>query len=239
MTDQTIKIFCDFDGTIAIQDVGEQIFREFGDGEKAYEIFQRWREKEITSTQEWTEHFELIKGLKAEQLDVFLQTMEIQYGFKEFVQFCKERSLELIILSDGMDYYIKKILDYNGFSNLKFYSNVLEFTNDGPKFILPYSDEECKECANCKRNHIIENSSDEDITVYIGDGYSDTCPAQYVDFIFAKKDLLKFCERGRISYYPFKNFRDIIRRIEPLLEKKRIKKRHQAELKRKAVYAQG
>ena len=50
---------------------------------------------------------------------------------------------------------------------------------------------------------------------------------------------LKFCEKERISYYPFKNFKDVIARIKPMLEQKKIKKRYQAELKRKAVYAQG
>ena len=236
---QQIKIFCDFDGTIATKDVGEHMFSEFGDSEKAYEIFQRWVRKEISAAQEWAELFDLVKDLTEEQFDKFLETIEIEYGFKEFVQFCEENNLELTILSDGMDYYIKKIFAINGFSNLVFYTNSMIFTEDGPKAAFPHSDEECKDCATCKRNLIIENSSDEDITIHIGDGLSDTCPAQYVDYIFAKRDLLKFCERERISYYPFKNFKDVINRIKPLLEKKRIKKRHQAELKRKAVYAQG
>lgn len=236
---QKIKIFCDFDGTITTKDVGEHMFLEFGDSDKAYSIFQRWVRKEIDSAQEWTELLELVKDLTKEQFDSFLETIEIVYGFKEFVQFCDQNNLDIIILSDGMDYYIKKILDSNGFDNLVFHSNKMIFTEGGPKASFPHSDEECKDCANCKRNHIIENSSDEDITIYIGDGYSDTCPVQYVDFIFAKKTLLKFCEKERISYYPFKNFKDVVNRIKPLLEKKRIKKRHQAELKRKAVYAQG
>ena len=45
--------------------------------------------------------------------------------------------------------------------------------------------------ANCKKNHIINHSSDDDITIYIGDGNSDKDAAQYCDFIFAKNDLLK------------------------------------------------
>jgi 2,3-diketo-5-methylthio-1-phosphopentane phosphatase len=239
MRTQKIKVFCDFDGTIATKDVGEHMFEVFGDFEKAYAIFQRWVNKEIDSAQEWTELSELIKDLKPKEFDAFLKTIEIQYGFKEFIQFCKENDFEFTILSDGMDYYIKRILEDNGFGDLKFYSNKFVFTDDGPKFSFPYSDEECKDCANCKRNILIDNSSDEDITIYIGDGLSDTCPAQYADFIFAKKSLLKFCEKERISYYPFKNFKDVIARIKPLLEKKKIKKRHQAELKRKALYELG
>lgn len=239
MREQKIKIFCDFDGTITTKDVGEHMFYEFGDSEKAYEIFQRWVRKEIDSAQEWQELLSLVKDLTEDKFNEFLSTIEIQYGFKEFVQFCEDNDLDLIVLSDGMDFYINKIFNDNGFDKLKFYSNSLVFTDEGPKASFPHSDEECKDCANCKRNHIIENSSDDDITIYIGDGYSDTCPVQFVDFIFAKKTLLKFCEKERISYFPYKNFKDVIARISPLLEKKKIKKRHQAELKRKALYAQG
>ena len=239
MSNQKIKIFCDFDGTITTKDVGEHIFLEFGDPEKAYAIYQRWVNNEIDSAQEWRELFELVVDLTEEELNKFVDTIEIEYGFKEFVQFCEENKIELFILSDGMDLYIKRILTNYGLNKLKFFSNELIFTDKGPKPLFPYPDEECHDCGNCKRNHIIENSSDDDITIYIGDGNSDTCPVQYVDFIFAKKSLLKFCEKERISYFPFKNFKDVISRIKPLLEKKRIKKRHQAELKRKAVYAQG
>ncbi|MBU0473447.1 MAG: MtnX-like HAD-IB family phosphatase [Bacteroidetes bacterium] len=239
MREQQIKIFCDFDGTITTKDVGEHMFYQFGDSQKAIEIFQRWLRKEIDSAQEWTELLALVKNLTENEFNEFLSTIEIRYGFEEFVKFCADNEIELTILSDGMDFYIKKIFEINGFQELKFYSNSLIFTDNGPKVSFPYSDEECKACANCKRNHIIENSGDEDITMYIGDGYSDTCPVQYVDYIFAKETLLKFCEKERISYFPFKNFKDVIARISPLLEKSKIKKRHQAELKRKAVYAQG
>jgi len=239
MTDQKIKIFCDFDGTITTKDVGEHMFLEFGNQEKAYEIFKRWVNKEIDSAQEWRELLDLVKDLTEEKFNEFIDTIEITYGFNEFVEFCNTNNMEIIVLSDGMDFYIERIFKQNSFEQLKYFSNKLEFTEDGPKVSFPHSDEECIDCGNCKRNHLIENSSDEDITIYIGDGYSDTCPVQYVDYIFAKKTLLKFCEKERISYFPYKNFKDVIKLIEPLLEKKVIKKRHQAVLKRKAVYAQG
>ena len=101
---------------------------------------------------------------------------------------------------------------------------------------FPFYNSDCKSTANCKRNHIIENSGDEDYTVFIGDGNSDKDPIQYVDFIFAKKDLLKFCEVNRITYFPFKNFDDVIERLTELGLRKRLKKRHQAELKRREAY---
>ena len=240
MADQTIKIFVDFDGTIAKKDVGDHLFMEFGDLDVINEIADRWIAGEISSAIFWNELFDSLPDVEKSDMDLFLKKMEIEEGFTEFLQLCDENNIELTVLSDGLDYYIDSIFAENNLSHLKVFTNKLNFTENNrmiPSF--PFMDEECKICANCKRNHIINNSSDDDITIYIGDGLSDTCPAQYTDFIFAKRSLLKFCEKNRISYYPFNNFYDIIPKIEKLINKRRIKKRHQAELKRKAVYSLG
>ena len=238
--DQSIKIFVDFDGTIARKDVGDSLFMESGDTEIINEIADRWIAGDISSAAFWSELFESLPDVKESDMNDFLKEMEIEKGFVEFLQLCEENNIDVTVLSDGLDYYIDIILANNNLSHLKVYTNKLHFTDNNrmiPSF--PHMDEECKICANCKRNHILNNSSDDDITIYIGDGLSDTCPVQYTDYIFAKRALLKFCEKNRISYYPFNNFHDVIPRIENLLNKRRIKKRHQAELKRKAVYAIG
>lgn len=234
------KVFIDFDGTITQTDIGENMFLRFGNETEAYSIIQRWIDKEISSKESWELLCATIKNYNQDEFDNFISEIKIDPYFNDFYDFCLANNIEIIVLSDGLDYYIKKFFKANGLEHIKFFSN--EFTlNDRneviPKF--PYSDEECNVCANCKRNHIIENSADSDITIYIGDGYSDTCPAQYVDFLFAKNSLLKFCELNRISYYPFSNFLDVQIIVAQLIGRKRIKKRHQAELKRKEVYLRG
>ncbi|MBN1300934.1 MAG: MtnX-like HAD-IB family phosphatase [Melioribacteraceae bacterium] len=237
---RNFKIFIDFDGTITTQDVGEQMFLKFGDAREARKIVERWISKEITSTQSWELLCATISDFNEEEFDVFLDEIIIDPTFFEFERYCNENGIALFVLSDGLDYYINRIFSKNNLDHLNVYSNRMIKTDDNKiKPVFPYSDEECKMCANCKRNHIINNSSDDDITVYIGDGYSDTCPAQYVDYIFAKNSLLKFCEKERISYFPFNNFGEIKIMIEELRTRRRLRKRHQAELKRKEVYQQG
>ena len=241
MTDQAIKIFVDFDGTIMQKDVGDHLFMEFGDLDVINEIADRWIAGEINSATFWLELFETLPDVDKKDMDAFLDTMEMNEGFNEFLQLCENyNNIDMIVLSDGLDYYIDHILKKHNLSYLKVYTNKLHFLeNNRMKPSFPHMDEECKICANCKRNLILDNSRDDDITIYIGDGLSDTCPVQYVDYIFAKRDLLKFCEKNRISYYPFNNFYDVNARLQKLFGKSRLKKRHQAELKRKAVYALG
>ncbi len=234
------KIFVDFDGTITRKDVGEEMFLTFGNPEKAHSIIKQWLNKEITSIQTWQYLCETVVDLNMKDFDEFIDKMEIDPYFLEFVDFCNSNGHEIRILSDGLDYYIERILKNFNIQHIEHYTNKVKFgANNKLICEFPYTDEECNLCANCKRNHILENSADDDFTVYIGDGWSDTCAAQYCDVIFAKRSLLKFCEKNRISYFPFTNFKDVIKRLEDLGKKKRLKKRHQAFLKRREVYMQG
>ncbi|HOI30612.1 MAG TPA: MtnX-like HAD-IB family phosphatase [Melioribacteraceae bacterium] len=239
MNDKTFKIFVDFDGTITKNDVGEAMFLKFGNPERAREIIEDWINEKINAKVSWQLLCDTLIGFDELKFGEFLNAMDIDTTFKEFVGYCKSNDFEIRILSDGLSYYIDHILKREGLSHLEVYSN--RVSNQNGKLIpqFPHTDSECDRCANCKRNHILNFSSDDEYSVYIGDGWSDVCPAQFCDFIFAKNSLLKYCESNRITYFPFGNFSDVIKKMDQLKVKKRLKKRHQAELKRKEIYIQG
>ena len=152
--------------------------------------------------------------------------MEIDPTFISFVKFCKDKEIELVVLSDGFDYYINRVFSKAGLRDLKFYSNKL-FVNQVGKLSAeyPHYDADSPTSANCKRNHIINHSSEDDYTIYIGDGNSDKEAAQFCDFIFAKKGLLKFCSTERISFYPFKDFDDVKNKLKELVSQEKFKKK--------------
>lgn len=235
--DKSFKIFIDFDGTISKQDVGESIFREFGNTDKVNKIIEKLLKDEITARECWISLCESVENLTIEKLNEFIDNLEIDQTFHEMVDYCKKNEIDFYVLSDGFDYYINRIFNRENLQDVKYYSNRLEIKNGGELVpVFPHFDINCTTSANCKRNHIINHSGDDEFTIYIGDGNSDKYTAQFCDFIFAKDGLLKYCERERITYFPFKNFNDVIDRIEVLKSKKRLKKRHQAELKRKEAY---
>lgn len=237
MINGRFKIFLDFDGTITQNDVGEEIFRKFLDKDVVNKIVENLLSDKISSREFWEKLCEAAPAIEKEDLDNFILSQEVEPTLHRFIEFCGEHDLELFILSDGFDYYINKILTRENLNHLKVYSNKLILDNKGKLLpYFPYYNSDCKSTANCKRNHIIDNSGEEDYTVFIGDGNSDKDPIQYVDFIFAKKDLLKYCEINRITYFPFKDFDEVIERLVELGSKKRLKKRHQAELKRREVF---
>lgn len=240
LKNNSFKIFVDFDGTISQKDVGEEMFYRFGDTEKANEIAAKWMNYSIKATDAWIQTCNTIKDFSHEKFDAFLSEIEIDTGFKKFVEWCGENGYDLRVVSDGYDYYINKFLSREGLGHVITHSNVLTFgSNNELKPVFPFTDEECTKCANCKRNHILEHSGDDDFTVYVGDGFTDFCAAQFCDFIFAKRNLLKYCEINRITYFPYESFNDVLNKLIELKEKKHLKKRHQAELKRREVFIQG
>lgn len=236
MDGSKIKVFVDFDGTITKEDVGDSIFRKFGDTQKVEKIIDDLHNDIISSKQCWDLLCQTVQNINQDKLNSFIDQMEIEPTFSEFVNFCQKNQIDLFVLSDGFDYYIRRIFEREGLTHLKFFSNKLKITDGKLVPEYPYYNPDYPAHANPKRNHIINNSGDDDYTIYVGDGNSDKDAAQYCDYIFAKNGLLKFCERERISYYPYKNFDDVTIRIKELLSKKRLKKRHQAQLKRKHAY---
>lgn len=235
-----IKVFIDFDGTITTKDVGASIFLTFGDMELIEPVVKRIDSGEISGSEGWKELFKLLPNVPKNDMDEFINTIEIDSSFHGFAEFLKSYGIEYYVLSDGFDYYIEKILNRENITDAKYVSNRLFYNMMGEmETEYPYRDEECKECANCKRNHLLMHSGDEEYTIYIGNGSSDTCPAQYCDFIFAKETLLKFCEKERLPFSRFESFADIQKKMLSIVSKKRLKKRHQAELRRRAVYLQG
>jgi len=237
LIDKQFKIFLDFDGTITKNDVGEEIFKKILEVELVNKIVEDLLTNKISSRECWGNLCELALIKDKNEFDNFILSQEIEPTLHHFVDYSDKNRFQLFVLSDGFDYYIDKILKRENLGHLKVFSNKLILNDEGKlNSSFPYYNADCRSSANCKRNHIIENSGEDDYTVFIGDGNSDIDAIQYVDFIFAKDDLLKYCEVQRITYFPFKNFDDVILRMNELLSKKRLKKRHQAELKRREAF---
>lgn len=177
------------------------------------------------------------------QIAAFVDQFTVDEYFPRFKDFCSNHGIPLVILSDGLDFYVERILNRNGLGDCKFFANNLGFINsDGVtklQITFPYTDSECQFCGNCKRNHMLTLSGDDDIIVYVGDGISDRCPVGYADIVFAKKDLIQYCQRQNITYFEYANFQDVQQRLEMLLAKKRLRKRREAEMARRDVFMQG
>jgi 2,3-diketo-5-methylthio-1-phosphopentane phosphatase len=208
-------LFCDFDGTLAQNDVGDMLFKTFANWPKCEKLVQQWLRGEISS-RECLEREAATARLTREQLDAFCDAQALTPGFREFAEFCRQRNWPLIVLSDGLDYYIQRVLSRHGL-DLPILANHLEFVP--PDRILtsfPYFDYSCGQCGNCKGYHLRRLAKPGEKIIYIGDGYSDRCGAQEAGIIFAKRDLAKWCEENQIAYWKFDDFTQLLKLLATL-----------------------
>jgi 2-hydroxy-3-keto-5-methylthiopentenyl-1-phosphate phosphatase len=237
-----VRVFCDFDGTVCTRDIGENFFRDFA-GERAIEIVRLLIKGEINA-REWLQlECEAIPSLHRKEFEQYIDQYSVDPYFVEFIRSCEKKNVAVTILSDGLDLYIKRVLSNAGLDHVSFFSNRAEFigTNGTSKIAVtfPYTDAECYLCGNCKRNHMLSASADEDIIVYVGDGFSDRCPVRYADFVFAKRHLIKYCQEQNITYFDFNNFDDVQKKMDEIVQRKRIRHRQEAAMARREVFLQG
>jgi 2-hydroxy-3-keto-5-methylthiopentenyl-1-phosphate phosphatase len=241
-----VRVFCDFDGTIATEDVGNKFFRTFA-GERAVHIVQRYLNGEINAREclelECAALTSFTPNITSEQLVAFFDQFEIDPQFPAFVDFCTANEIPVTIVSDGLDLYVQRILENHRLGHLRWFANHVEIVaRDGVTSVLPsfpYRDAECDRCGNCKRNHLVTLSGDDDIIVYVGDGISDHCPVRYADIVFAKGSLLVYCQEQNITYHAFRHFGDVQARLENILQQRRLRKRREAEVARRDLFKQG
>lgn len=221
-----IKVFCDFDGTVTLQDVGNELFKDVENFEGMNKMFI---DGELTIYEYWHKLcYNLPKSTTIDVIREQSKKFEIDAYFKSFVDFCAKKSIKLYIVSDGFDIYIEEILRTNNI-NLPISSNKLTDTGTHLAPCFENASESCK-CysANCKRNFVLNKSDEDTLKIYIGDGYSDFCGAAHCDIIFAKKYLATYCNENNIPHYTYKTFFDVKQILEKKINQNQIKKRNRA-----------
>jgi 2-hydroxy-3-keto-5-methylthiopentenyl-1-phosphate phosphatase len=200
--------FCDFDGTVTKEDVIDRILEEFADP-MWREVEQSWVNGEIGSRDCLAMQTKLIKAKKHDLLD-FVEGIGIDETFVDFARYCKAKIIEIVILSDGIDLFIKSILNRYGLKDIKVFSNGLAQTNGHFEMTFPYFRKDCSiRSGICKCKIMEELSGPDKINILVGDGRSDFCIAAKADLTFAKSALLDFCRSEKIPHIEYREFGDI------------------------------
>jgi 2,3-diketo-5-methylthio-1-phosphopentane phosphatase len=200
------SIICDFDGTITPLDVTDAILREFAPPSWK-EVEKEWLGGKITARQCMERQVSMIRA-PLSRLDGFLDGVALTEGFPEFAYFCRERGLPLLIVSDGLDYAIKRILALHGLFWIPVVANRLLYgKRGGYRLEFPYGRGECPSGV-CKCSAAASAGGK---TLLIGDGHSDCCLAGSAAFTLAKegKELERHCVRQGYPHGVFADFRDL------------------------------
>ena len=187
-------------------------FRAFG-GEGTEAIVDEWKAGKISSRECFEREAELVSGSRPD-MDRFVAERQLDPYFKDFVEFAGKNGMEVVVVSDGLDYYIQRMLIRSGLGALESFSNVAHMADGSLTVSFPHYDMlECRDCGNCKTHHLEKYKQDGFTIVYVGNGLSDRCPSTHADLVFAKGELLDFCRENEIPHVPFQNFRDVEREM--------------------------
>ncbi len=214
-------IMSDFDGTITLRDTGWVVFDKLG-LDRAWDWEYRWRDREISSIECLRGQWGLV-DLPPDELIELVDKLEVDPHFPEFVERARGVGAEIVVASDGLSFYLDRLLERMGFEIcegdpnpddpgecIARYVNLAELTDEGVCISFPHTNEDCMQCGNCKSGHLARLKRHYGRTIYIGDGYSDRCPAAQADVVFAKDHLASLMEEKGIDYASFESFEDII-----------------------------
>lgn len=204
------SLFIDFDGTISPVDISNTFFTRFAAPE-ASEAVEEWKKGNISSTECLRRELEAYKG-DITALKEFARNQEMDQGFFRIKEVCERRGIDIYIVSDGLDYYIRPFLARHGIDET-LYTNRLDVSGAEPELSFPYYNEDCGRCANCKSSHVKKAMAAGKVAIYVGDGLSDKCAASQADIVFAKRDLAAYCDENGIPYTRFDSLDEVAESI--------------------------
>ena len=211
----SLAIFCDFDGTFSVQDVGGQVAQTHLPEKRAH-LMSRYQEGELDA---WEYALELFDGFEfsAESMEALLRTIDLDPGARDLLAWCESRGVPFQILSDGFDYNLKRLQEIHGI-RFDHASNRLELEGDRWRLSPGGRNPECT-CGTgfCKRRRIeaFRQQAPSTLCIHIGNGrVSDLCGAEAADVAFAKDTLSEALREKGVFFYPFETLHDVISRMD-------------------------
>lgn len=212
------EVYIDFDNTITTVDVLDEIIQNFSIDDEWREVEQQWTDG-IIGSRECLERQLAKVRIEAGELDAYLSSVHIDPGYIELVQDLRSRSVEAMILSDSFTYFINRILEANYAPVLPIRAN--EISHMGNQLLphFPFANAICSTAANCKTSHLLKRDRASGTQkIYIGDGRSDICPAQFCEILFAKDSLYRYYAEVRPRLFQFETLSNVQNQLRLILQ---------------------
>lgn len=205
---------CDFDGTITTRDASFFILDAFAQGDWR-RLLQDYKEHRVTVGQFNTRAFAMVKADRETLLRTIRGKVKIRPGFQELVDCCATKGFRFVIVSNGLEFYIKAILEELGLERLEVHAARASFHPAGME--VQYLGPGGKPLNDGFKEAYIQLFLQRGYRViYAGNGDSDSYPAQHAHKVFATGELLTYCQQHNLGCQPFDKLSDIARELEQL-----------------------
>jgi 2-hydroxy-3-keto-5-methylthiopentenyl-1-phosphate phosphatase len=205
---------CDFDGTVTYEDVGLRILEVFADGDWK-RIFGQYRRGEISVGRFNTDAFALVNNDKTTLLRFVRKEVRIRDGFLRLVEYCRKHGFRLIIVSNGLDFYIKEVISRLRLTDLEIFAARTIFTaNSINTFYIGPDDSVLMDSFKESYAQLFLNEGYR--LIYIGNGPSDLEAARLADHVFATGSLVEQCGKHNLGCVPFDSMDKLIDELKHL-----------------------
>ena len=216
-----LAVLCDFDDTTAVENVAEMIMFRFG-GDGWRDLRQEFRQGHFTLREYQEAAFSTAEAGRDEMVALVQEKATLRSYFKELRAYCRQHDIPLAIVSNGLDFYVKALLEREGLSDVPYYTVQTRVSSDGIRFAYPYATKGCFDYGNCKCLVLRRYRDQGRRVLYVGDGRSDFCAATAADLVFARSDLARYCETYGINHVPFRDFSDVLATVQQVVEEARV-----------------
>jgi 2-hydroxy-3-keto-5-methylthiopentenyl-1-phosphate phosphatase len=207
-------IQCDFDGTITEKDASFLLLDAFARGDWR-RLLREYKEHKISVGEFNTRAFAMVKADKVTLLEALKDKIKVRAGFKEVANYCLRKGFRLVIVSNGLDFYINAVLKDLGLENIERHAAKTACHPEGMK--VQYIGPDGKRLEDGFKEAYIESFLQLGYRViYTGNGDSDIAPARYAHHVFATGDLLAYFRGNNLDYKPFESFIDVVRGLKQL-----------------------
>ncbi len=209
MDKRKVIVLSDFDGTITninTMDILYEIHASCG-----MKYVREWEAGKLSTMEEEKLSFQHIKASRKEMEKSIDEHLVMDPHTGALIAYCRAQSFGFVIISEGQTWYIHYLLAKHGLSVDRVYGSELTFNPDGSySMAYPYHDPRFPMRGTAKAA-IIENYQKAGyLTVFIGDGKSDTDAVKTADKVYAKGHLLDYCQEHQIPAEGFENFEDLL-----------------------------
>jgi len=205
---------CDFDGTITEEDTSFFLLDAFAQGDWR-RLLRKYKEHKISVGEFNTKAFAMVKADKPALLGALQGKIKVRAGFHELVNYCRRKDFRLVIVSNGLDFYIEATLKDLGLKNIEVHAAQASFHSEGME--VQYMGPDGKRLQDgVKEAYTKLFLKLRYRVIYVGNGDSDFAPAKYAHHVFATGELLAYCRENNLNYKPFENFIEVVRDIDLL-----------------------
>lgn len=213
-----VAYLCDFDGTISPEDIGAAFIERFSPGAEAARaaLLADWLAGAIGHRQLTASQCALVE-VGPEQALEFTRAFRLDPRFPPFVREALGRGDAVMVVSEGLGFYVRDHLERAGLASLPWAANEAEFARGRITAQFPHADPACDACGNCKAQHVRRYRGRGFHTVLVGDGVSDRHGAEAADSVLARGGLADWCAAVGLAHQPFEHFGDVAefaRRLE-------------------------